>query len=435
MPSPHPSDASTPSPRDGGGASNAVRRSATAPCSPVPGPAATASALAVPRAAATGSQPAVSRERSTGRDVALDLVRGLAVVILVVNHVHLDSALEYATQPFLSAAEALVLVSGVVCGIVFRRRWQTEGARAVTLTLLRRSRKLYLASVVVVALVGALRVVPGLATEALTVLPRVGTNLYAVDGPWATAVGILTLAVGPWQFDVLGFFIAALAVAPVVLWALQRGWWPIVLTTSAGLYLTGRLTMVEVLPSMSERPFPLLIWQVLFVPAMALGWHRDRVEAALRAVSRPVVWVVFIAALAAGYLRLHEIGLDPLGLDALLAYGPADWAAWDREHFNKRTLDPMRLVSMIAFTAAAYLVFARLEAILEPTIGRLLIPLGRNSFYVFIMQVFLCLAVASVPALAGDGLGLVANTAVQVGGLGLLWLMVRRRVLFRWVPR
>ena len=369
------------------------------------------------------------------RDVALDLVRGLAVLILVVNHIHLDSALEYATQPFMSAAEALVLVSGVVCGIVFRRRWQREGAGAVTLILLRRSGKLYVASVVVVALVGALRFMPGLQTDALTVLPSGGADLYAVDGPLGMLIGIVTLGVGPWQFDVLGFFIAALAAAPLVLWALDRGWWPVVLTSSLGLYLTGRLTMLEVLPSMSERPFPLLIWQFLFVPAMVLGWHRERVGDALRAAGRSVPATVAIVALLAGYLRLHEIGLDPLGLDGLLGHGPADWAAWDREHFDKRSLDPLRLVTMVSFTAAAYLVFSRFQRIAEPTIGRLLIPLGRNSFYVFIMQVFLCLAVASVPALGGEGPGFIANTLVQAACLALLWLMVRRRVLFGLVPR
>ena len=102
---------------------------------------------------------------------------------------------------------------------------------------------------------------------------------------------------------------------------------------------------------------------------------------------------------------------------------------------RQESLDPLRLVTMGSFTAAAYLVFARLERIAEPTVGRLLIPLGRSSVYVFIMQVFVCLGVASVPALGGDGLGLAANTVVQVACLALLWLMVRRRVLFGLVPR
>src|SRR5215217_1777110 len=99
------------------------------------------------------------------RDTALDLVRGLAIVILVVNHIHLESVLEYATDNVLSAAEVLVAVSGVVGGMVFGRRWLTEGPRATAAMLMRRSRKLYLASVGVVALVGSSTLVPGLDTD------------------------------------------------------------------------------------------------------------------------------------------------------------------------------------------------------------------------------------------------------------------------------
>lgn len=410
----------------------AVTPTPSIPTAAGPGPSRPVTALASSARRPEGAQ---RRRPDPRRDVVLDLIRGLAIVILVVNHIHLDSALEYGTEPFLSAAEALVLISGVVCGIVFRRRWEGEGAYAATLVLLRRSRTLYVASVSVVAIVGALRYVPGLATEALTITPRTKIDLYAVEGGLETLVAIATLAVGPWQFDVLGFFIAVLALAPVVLWALHRGGWVIVLTASVGLYMTGRLTMLEVLPSLSERPFPLLVWQVLFVPGIVLGWHRDRVEAAVRTRLALVVTSVLTVALLAAYLRLHEIGLDPLGLDRWIGYGPSDWAAWDRAHFDKRTLDPARLASMVAFTAAAYLLLRGMGGRAERTIGRLLTPLGRNSFYVFIMQVFICLAVASVPALAGNGIGLIANAAVQVACLALLWLMIRRRFLFRWVPR
>jgi hypothetical protein len=376
--------------------------------------------------------PAVSPAR---RDVALDLLRGLAMVILVVNHIHLDSALEYATEPFLSAAETLVAVSGVVAGMVFGRRWQMHGPRGGTLALLRRSRRLYLASVTVVAIIGALALIPGSATQALTVPPSGASDLYAYDGLLRTALAIVTLEAGPWQFNILGLFVAALATAPAVLGALERGWCPAVLAASWTLYLIGRQTQVDVLPSQSEGPFPVLIWQVLFVHGMVLGWHRERVAAALRATRGAVAAAVVVVALLAAYLRLHEIGLDPLGLDRLVGYGPADWRRWDAAHFSKATLDPARLVTMVSLAAAAYLALRRLECLAVRTIGRVLLPLGRNSFYVFIMHVFVCLAVATLPPLAGDGLGIAGNTVAQLGCLALLWVMVRRRFLFRWVPR
>src|SRR5688572_8254019 len=80
------------------------------------------------------------------RDTALDLIRGLAMTILVVNHLHLESPLEDATSAVVSAAEVLVLVSGVVAGMVFGRRWRSDGPRATTRALLGRARQLYVAS-------------------------------------------------------------------------------------------------------------------------------------------------------------------------------------------------------------------------------------------------------------------------------------------------
>jgi hypothetical protein len=362
-----------------------------------------------------------------GRDVALDLVRGLAIVILVVNHIHLESVLEYATSALLSAAEVLVSVSGVVVGMVFGRRWLTDGARATTAMLLRRSRKLYTASVIVVALVGTLTFVPGLATEAVTVSPDMqpAQDLYAFDGTPRTLWAIVTLEAGPWQFNILGFFIAALAAAPAVLWALARGGWPVVLVASWAVFVIGREWQLDVLPAQSERPFPILVWQLLFVHGLLLGWHRERIARALRDARRLVAGAIITVALVAATVVLIGPAI----------VGATDWARWEDEHFDKGSLDLARLVAMVSLTAAIYLTFRRYASVGQHAVGWLLLPLGRNSFYVFIMHVFVCLAIASVPALAGDGLGLIGNTIVQAGCVALLWTMVRHRVLFRWVPR
>jgi hypothetical protein len=361
------------------------------------------------------------------RDIPLDLLRGLAMVILVVNHLQLESALAHVTSAILSAAEVLVAVAGVVVGMVFGRRWLVHGARATTAMLLRRSRKLYVASVVVVALVGALTLVPGLATEALTVSPNVepARDAYAFDGALRTLVAIVTLEAGPWQFNILGFFIAALAVAPAVLCALDRGWWPAVLVASWLLFWLGRHWSVDVLPSQSERPFPILVWQVLFVNGIALGWHRERVSRWLRRYRNWVCAVILVLAVTFAGIQLAGPALADAGA----------WARWEAEHFHKGSLDLARLLAMVSIAAAVYMGLRRFSGSAERLLGPLLLPLGRNSFYVFIMHVFLCLAVASVPAFAGGGAGLLGNTLVQVGCLAILWTMVQRRFLFRVVPR
>lgn len=357
------------------------------------------------------------------RDVALDVLRGLAMVILVINHIALESVLEPVTASVLSAAEVLVAVSGVVAGMVFGRRWLVSGPRATTRMLLARSRKLYLASVAVVAIVGALTLVPGLATDALRISPhtQVPLDAYASTGVLDTLIAVVTLEAGPWQFNILGFFIAMLALTPLLLAALDRGWWPGVLAASAVLYVLGRELQVDVLPSQSERPFPLLIWQVLFVAGLTAGWHRTRIQALLARRSRAFAAAVIAVAVVAA------------GLQLAAAYGPASFAAWEAAHFDKTSLDIARILGMVALAAAVYFGVRacgpRVRGGLEATLA----PLGSHSFYVFIMHVFVCLAVAT--ALPGDGLGPLGNAVVQAGCLAALWVMVRRRFLFRWVPR
>jgi hypothetical protein len=293
--------------------------------------------------------------------------------------------------------------------------------------LLRRSRKLYVASVVVVATVGALTLVPGLATEALTVSPNVqpARDSYAFDGAVRTLIAIVTLEAGPWQFNILGFFIAALALAPAVLWTLGRGWWRAAVAASWAVFVAGRHWDVDILPSQSERPFPILVWQVLFVNGIVLGWHREQLARRLRRHRRLVCGAILVAA--AGFAGVQ------LGGPALAEAGA--WAKWEAEHFHKGSLDIARLAAMVSIAAAIYLGLRRSTASAERILGPLLLPLGRNSFYVFIMHVFVCLAVASLLPLVNGGLGLVGNTLVQLACLALLWTMVKRRFLFRVVPR
>jgi hypothetical protein len=361
------------------------------------------------------------------RDVALDLLRGLAMTILVVNHLRLESALTLATGALLSAAEVLVAVSGVVVGLVFGRRWRTDGPRRTTGMLLRRSRKLYLASVVVVALVGAATLLPGLATDALTLTPNgvPASDLYAFDGPLRTVLAIVTLEAGPWQFSILGFFIVSLAAAPALLWALARGWWPAIVLASLLLFVLGRLWPVDVLPTQSERPFPILVWQVLFVSGLVLGWHRQQIAAWLGRYRR---WLVSAVALTAA-ISTAWLTFGPLAL------GPETWSAWEQQHFDKGSLDLPRIAAMMSMAGVAYLALGALAARAGSWPSRLLLALGRNSFYVFIVHVFLCLAVASALAPLGGSAGFLGNTAIQLGCLALLLAMVERRLLFRWVPR
>jgi hypothetical protein len=85
----------------------------------------------------------------------------------------------------------------------------------------------------------------------------------------------------------------------------------------------------------------------------------------------------------------------------------------------------------VLWTAALFLAARRYEAVLKRTVGKLLIPLGANSLYVYIMQSVILFAVPYF----GLPLNYVINTLVTVAVVGLLWLLVRYRILFWLVPR
>jgi hypothetical protein len=60
-----------------------------------------------------------------GRDLRIDVLRGVAIVFIVVNHIELTSLFELVSQEtigIVSGAEMFVAMSGVVVGMVYRQR-------------------------------------------------------------------------------------------------------------------------------------------------------------------------------------------------------------------------------------------------------------------------------------------------------------------------
>jgi fucose 4-O-acetylase-like acetyltransferase len=80
--------------------------------------------------------------------------------------------------------------------------------------------------------------------------------------------------------------------------------------------------------------------------------------------------------------------------------------------------------------ATLYALVRRFEAPLLRTIGKLFVPLGQASLYVYLVQSMLTFVL--VDRSMTDPWRAVAINAAMVG---FVWLMVRNRILFRIVPR
>ncbi|MDF2666859.1 MAG: hypothetical protein K0R81_2709 [Microbacterium sp.] len=390
------------------------------------------------------------------RDARIDLLRGLAIVFVVVNHLGLVSYLQIGTQEFLgvvSGAELFVLLSGAVLGLVYRPKLVSGGIGEVVIRTAGRSWKLYRTALIVVVLVFFLSLLPFLNGRAVTTFTDQGTgaagagargrvyDLYAgaerllqypVDPQ--VIIDFLLLRMGPWQFNVMGLYVVLLLISPLVLWALGRRWWPWVLGASLALYVVGYVTRVRLVPAQFEDSFPLLVWQLLFIVGMTAGFHRREILAWFGTRAGRAVLIVIVAVAVALMLFSWNNPYAPAPGDPRLALmSDNTFRGVYGALFERTYLAPGRLLNVLVLVVALYALLTAFWSPIAAVAGGFLIPLGQSTLYVFVMHVFFALAVASIPVLTrGD---LLLDTFANIVVLALLWLMVRTRFLFAVVPR
>jgi len=361
---------------------------------------------------------------ASGRDDRLDFLRGLAVAVMVVDHLVGASWLHDVTmgQYYATAAEAFVVCSGLVLGLVVRRRVAAEGLRAAVRRLLLRARTLYVAAVVLMVALGALAIaVPGAARPCFDAAP-------ASFGPLVMAA--LTFRLAPPVADVLPLYVLLLLATPALAWALARGRWLPALAISAGLWAINWLEPYALsgVPLDRGRPyFAFASWQLLYAVAFVIGWHREAVARWLARTSR---------AGNAAMLAVIVVGL------ALVAQQDGTLGGWaalgtDRESWYAATdrslLGPLRLVAVAALFPLIAMGVDMGWRPLSRWAGPLLMPLGRHALYVYLLHMPLVVAWTGL-VYPRFGESAFVGTLGQLAALALLWVAVRQRFLFRVIP-
>ncbi|MGE3268012.1 MAG: OpgC domain-containing protein, partial [Chloroflexota bacterium] len=334
-----------------------------------------------------------------------------------------------------TAAEGFVFLSGLVLGMVSRRRVVRDGLRAAIWATVLRARTLYLLSVVLT-----------LAFVGLTV----GTNLalwvdraLLDDIPsWPALIGSILAFRFTWNgTDILVLYTLLLSAAPLAILLLARGHAWHLLGLSWTLWLAYQVAPDQaVLPWHIEHAttFPFTAWQALFVTALTLGYHREGLAA----------WVERLAHRPSGPGMAYRLGLG-VAACALVLLGVV--LTVEQAHATTGTIPAMTALNLFdkpslgvgrlaAFASTALLIYLGLTLCWRPierAIGWLLIPLGQASLYAYAVHLFFILAAYNVPPYVGvvePGWEL-HNTLGQMALVLLLWVMVKRRVLFQVIPR
>jgi hypothetical protein len=388
------------------------------------------------------------------RDLRIDVLRGLAVVFVVINHIDVPSLFHVVSQEALgpiSGAEMFVALSGVVVGVAYRAR-ALRGVRDEVLEpLWRRAWTLYVVTLAVVVLAWLVQFLPGIDGRVLTTWTETSADgtttswdLYAgiADGltwpvPGAVLGELLTLQLGPPQFNVMGLYVVLLLAAPIVLASFKRGRTAAVLAVSLGLYVTYQISSTTVLTAVFESPFPLLAWQVLFVLGLAAGWHREFLVSRARTAAGGAVLGASAMVYALGFFFTWNNPWRPWTDNPVrfsLGIIPEDtFASIYTAAFERSPLAPGRLVFVVVALITLYAALTVLRRPVERVLVPVLAPLGQATLYVFVLQVFVVAVVASLP-LPTTG-AVLWGTLIHATVLAGLWVMVRHRVLFTFIPR
>ena len=378
------------------------------------------------------------------RDLRIDMLRGIALVMMVVAHTEILSVINIFTWErfgLTTGAEGFVILSGFMLGMLNRQRLQKEALLTISWTLWRRAGKIYLVNLVIILLVIVLSRLPVINTFEVThFVDRFSGTAWAlfpstpqIKETWFNI--ILSLQIGPHQTQILGLYICLLLVSPLFMALLKGGrvMW-LILFSLAG-YLSYHVWPVRLTVAEFEFAFPLLAWQFIFVLGMCCGWYKDELMSLARTrAGHAVIVVMVIYALIMMFVAQNHT--NPFMPRALLMemIPPADFN-WFYYHFAaKNALGPCRVLNDFSLMLLVYLVLTFFWQPIARAVGWFLIPLGQHSLYTFIVHVFVVLTVSQFVHFDLWHQAWLRNTVLHLTALGVLWWMAKKEIGGRFIP-
>lgn len=378
------------------------------------------------------------------RDLRIDLMRGIALVMMVVAHTELLSVFNIFTWErfgLTTGAEGFVILSGFMLGMLNRARLQKVVLLTVSWGLYLRAWKIYRVNIIIIVSFLLLGYLPWINVFEVTHFTDrfSGTtwSLYPVTPQiketWFNI--ILYLQIGPHQTQILGLYIFLLLLSPLFLGMLSKGHVYWLLSLSLLVYGCWQRWPVRVTPAQFEFAFPLLAWQFIFVLGMCSGWYKEELLSFARTPSgKVVVTAMVVIALILGFVAQNHT--NPFMPPSLLMHviAPADFNAFYHTWAAKNGLGPVRVLNDMSLMVTVYLLLSWCWLPIYRLTGWFFIPLGQRSLYTFILHVYVVLAVSQFVTFDLWRQAWLENTVIHAAALGVLWLMAKYNVAARWIP-
>jgi hypothetical protein len=357
------------------------------------------------------------------RDIRIDFFRGLALIIIFINHIPGNIAGMFTPRMYglSDAAEIFIFLAGLSSAMAFGRSFGRAGFLAGLGRVAQRVWQLYRAHIGLFLIICVIIIMANRIFAEPNYIARLGIDRFFQD-PGGSLVELLSLHYVPHYFDILPLYMLLLAAIPAMV-LLARISPALVVAVSAVLYVgavAGGWNLTADTTDGRGWFFNPFAWQVLFVAGYGYGAGWFEVPQATRGrIAVAALYLVFCAALALSLVRL----------DGGLFSGMRDIL---EPMARKTDVGPLRLLH---FFALAYVVVALLRAapeLITPRGAEPVAIMGRHSLSVFLLGMALSFVGGIVFDQAGQGL--LPHLAVNLGGIALLWAWARGAAWFNGQP-
>lgn len=317
-----------------------------------------------------------NKQLNRDRILALDLLRGLFLIIIITTHIawrpSLFTFVGGGGLLFASAAEGFFTISGLLVGYLYAPRVLKE-TKKIFKKIWKRALLLYLLATLFTFFYTAWAV--------LEPNNPVHQTLYSRE-PWRFLVDTLTLRYAFGWAEFLNRYALFMFVAPFAVWLVAKGRAWIVALISFTIWFFLR----EV-----ERFQPFSSWQLVFMFGIILGYYLPAIEAWFKHLARNsqriVFWSVCSVALVTYLFSMFLFVVAPLVFAA--DHQLMQFYNQLIPYFDKNHLAPARVAVGVIWFAALYLVFRRYEKQISRGTHGVLEVFGKQSLFVYCLHAFI----------------------------------------------
>ena len=355
-------------------------------------------------------------KKENERDYRLDFCRGLALILIFIDHVPGNPASLWTLRKwaFCDAAEVFVLISGISSYLAYGSKLDKFGFKKCCVTVSRRLTRIYGAHLVLffsAALFVRLAAAHFVRVDYVDFLQV--KQLFADPRHYVPAA--LTLSYLPRYLDILPLYLILLAAAPAIIYLVKRDPW-LALIGSALIYTMVRMTGFNLSAGhdglgWNFNPFA---WQFLYTIGIAVG-HFSKVGFETNSDGARYQWAWL--TLAAGFAMF-----------ALIAAGPWSRSEESRALFNvylwpaeKTFLSPLRVANVVALLYLFVSFVPKQAKFFSTRAASLFLACGRNSLPVY--GVGVVLSCAGYVALSENDATNLTSIAVNVVGIFSLFVL------------